>query len=84
MERKLGEVEPEPRVPGHPWGILAGESSRLKSKSDSSMRGLGTGLLRAEICGLGVADRRVGCKVRAGGCREEMAAYDEDRLCLCL
>lgn len=47
---------------------------------------MGTGLFAAEMCGLGVAESRVGCKVRAGGRNEEDGdgAYDEERLCLCL
>lgn len=71
VDRKLGEAEL--RAPGHPWGILAGERRRLKSSSSAlRVSGLGTGLLAAEMCGLGVADKRVGW--RRGGWREEVKA----------
>lgn len=86
VERKLDEAELELFDPGQPWGTPAGERKRLKSSSELRANGVGTGLFAAEMCGLGVAESRVGCKVRAGGRNEEDGdgAYDEERLCLCL
>lgn len=59
VDRKPGEATLGVHAPDHPCGASICDRSRLASKSDKSVSGLGAGLFAAEMAGLGVAESRV-------------------------